>query len=367
MAALFGASGSENPQDLLSWMAVVFVSVLFHELGHALVGRLFGCDAAIELYGMGGVTHLVRKRPVALTWYADLLISLAGPVFGLALGLGVFLAGRRFPALHENPALVKVVRDLLWTNIGWSVLNLAPIVPYDGGLALRALLMRVSPTRGLRWSHVSTVIVGGLAIAGAVYIRSIWLGYLAARGVIGSFQALRFDFALDGAWKRWDDGAYTDARAAGVQAIGAAGGSVVHQALATELVILASLAGMDADAAKRAFDTYPRGVVPSALLRAVVALDGEDRAAAATLLKSVPAPILARVFVPLVVTWSGDHDSAWQDRAALWLDATTVEALPPELTRILADRLERRGSVALAQQVLGFVTGQAPRPAEATA
>ncbi|MGH9765018.1 MAG: hypothetical protein ACREAC_29635, partial [Blastocatellia bacterium] len=41
---------------ILELGAVVFGSVLFHELGHAFVGRGFGLVPQIQLYGMGGLT-----------------------------------------------------------------------------------------------------------------------------------------------------------------------------------------------------------------------------------------------------------------------------------------------------------------------
>ncbi len=363
VAALFGSAGSPSAQELLSWIAVVFVSVLFHELGHALVGRMLGCDAAIELYGMGGVTHLARRTGVGrpISWLGEVGISLAGPAFGFALGGAVALASSRVPALQHGGAATAVTY-LLWANVGWSVMNLAPILPYDGGLALRAVLVRFSPTRGARWSHMSTVALGTAAVVASLSTRSLWLAYLAARGVIGSWQALRFDGSLEEAWKQWDAGAYPEARAAAVRAGGAARGSILQRALATELSILASLAARDAVGAKVAFDSYPEGAVPSPLLRAIVALDSEDRAGAAKLLGSVSEPLLARVFFPLVTSWGG---TPWEERAAAWLDATTVEALPMPITDAIGERLYRRGCFALSRQVLELRFARAHGPRDA--
>ena len=41
--------------DLALWVGCVFVSILVHEFGHALTGRLFGSHAHIVLYGFGGL------------------------------------------------------------------------------------------------------------------------------------------------------------------------------------------------------------------------------------------------------------------------------------------------------------------------
>ena len=40
---------------LLSWISVMFVSILVHELGHSLVMRYFGQSSHIVLYMLGGL------------------------------------------------------------------------------------------------------------------------------------------------------------------------------------------------------------------------------------------------------------------------------------------------------------------------
>src|SRR5580658_9638026 len=89
IAALLGPAGA-NALQIASWVGVVSVSVLFHELGHALVARRYGYRPWIELYGMGGLTHLERLEDTANpAWTSDLAIAIAGPLFGLALGSAV--------------------------------------------------------------------------------------------------------------------------------------------------------------------------------------------------------------------------------------------------------------------------------------
>src|SRR3954453_23886112 len=52
-----GMGGSEkaDPLDTLVWVAVVFVSILVHEMGHAIVQTYFGGHPRITLYGFGGL------------------------------------------------------------------------------------------------------------------------------------------------------------------------------------------------------------------------------------------------------------------------------------------------------------------------
>ena len=46
---------------IIIWMLALFVSILIHELGHALMIRRFGREAHIVLYAMGGLA--IEGRP----------------------------------------------------------------------------------------------------------------------------------------------------------------------------------------------------------------------------------------------------------------------------------------------------------------
>ena len=110
-----------------SWVIVVLVSVLIHEWGHVAALRLCGRDSRVELAGLGGMTISEDQAP--LRPMASIGVSLAGPIAGLAFGL--FTA-----ALLPDPAsrFAHVLAYQLWfVNIWWSLFNLLPILPLDGG------------------------------------------------------------------------------------------------------------------------------------------------------------------------------------------------------------------------------------------
>jgi len=348
VAALLGSMGGATSAEIAAWIAVVFVSVLFHELGHAVVARRAGYHPWIELHGMGGLTHCERGEATPpATWRTDLAIALAGPFFGLALGGAVWLANRSLPALQSQETARDVVRDLLWANVGWSVLNLVPILPYDGGLAAMAVLGRLFPSRGVRMAYQLTVVVAGIALAGSIYARWVWTGYLAARALLASLRVLRFDAALGRAWGLWDALRFSEARAEAERATARAPDAFAR-ARATEVVVFACLASRDAAGAKAAYDSIPREVLPSALLRAIVALDTGEPAAAGALFRTVEPSLIARVTVPMIVAWA---TSGWEDRAMAWLDEETFAALPESLIGALAEALRSRGCASLAVRV----------------
>lgn len=138
-ALLGGAADAASPsalQRLVVWVACVFVSVLWHELGHALMMRRFGdSQPQILLYGGGGlaVGRAFRTR------FEQILISLAGPGAGFVLAFLTWLVDRAYPPVPRS--LVDVAfADLLFINIVWSLVNLLPVIPLDGGRVSEAVL-----------------------------------------------------------------------------------------------------------------------------------------------------------------------------------------------------------------------------------
>lgn len=92
VAVLLGWGLERDLPALAAWVAVVFVSVLWHELGHALALRAFGHRPRIELHGFGGATWAEDTAPT--TRARRLVTSVADPAAGFALG-GAVLAGSR--------------------------------------------------------------------------------------------------------------------------------------------------------------------------------------------------------------------------------------------------------------------------------
>ncbi len=142
LAALLGTTaGFHDPASVFVFAGIVFLSVLAHELGHAFTGRAFGLSPAITLHGMGGLTSWTNGRNISP--FRSLLISLAGPLVGLVVGaLLILFGGFALPAIAPNyhaPELATRLFDAaVAVNIIWSLFNLAPVMPLDGGNAFRS-------------------------------------------------------------------------------------------------------------------------------------------------------------------------------------------------------------------------------------
>ncbi len=191
ITGLAGAQG--EPRQVLLWIAVVFVSILIHELGHALLQRYYGERPRIVLYSFGGLAIGSGSRgPLE-----QILISLAGPgagflLAGLLLGL-MALSGVQIgfvPAWSEaeitSPSLnlllgrlwfdgisnwwgARAIHMLLYVNLLWGLVNLLPIYPLDGGRVSREVFTMASPPRqGIvqsLWLSIICAVGLGLAIA----------------------------------------------------------------------------------------------------------------------------------------------------------------------------------------------------------
>jgi stage IV sporulation protein FB len=187
MSVLLAWDRWSQPAFLLSGVVVVGLSLLIHELGHALAYRRFGHDARITLYAMGGLTQSTKGELLA-PWQ-EIIVCLAGPAFGFIAAAVVYAVYRLASVPPEAFGARLVLFDLLWVNGFWSVLNLLPILPLDGGQALRALLW-------YRWKErtenvviaVSTVVATvGASVAG--YFGLPWAAFLALCFAIGNGRA----------------------------------------------------------------------------------------------------------------------------------------------------------------------------------
>jgi Zn-dependent protease len=130
MAFLGLQLAEEDWRLVLIWVGVAFVSILVHELGHALTLKAFGQPSQIHLQGFGGVTisqrRLSRNRSIA--------VSVAGSLTALLL---LWLPMRTLNGSHwiltQSTWTQNAVLFAAYVNLWWSVANLLPIRPLDGG------------------------------------------------------------------------------------------------------------------------------------------------------------------------------------------------------------------------------------------
>lgn len=177
---LFGLQGQWAPWLIAGTIGVYLLSILVHELGHALVSRMFGVSVeGIFIHGFGG--HVLHGRT---TLHHGLLISLAGPFAGLALaafGLALY-------AIVQNPYAESLLEVMIGVNVLWSLFNLLPMFPLDGGHAtLQGLQMVLAPRLA------ATITFGlGLVLGVLVAIAGLQYGWIFVALFAGSFAVQNF-------------------------------------------------------------------------------------------------------------------------------------------------------------------------------
>ena len=190
------------------FIAVVFLSILMHELAHAIVARRYRAVAnRIDIYFLGGLVEFWgMRRTVA----QDCAISLAGPLSNLALGLAAFgllmlvpvdvpaphnIGGLIIPAYAKPSMLESALRATAYLNIALCVVNLLPAFPLDGGRVVYLLAeqrwgrtfatLLVSST-GLFFATVNLLVlfatlISGFPVWAPITFSENWRAFQAAR------------------------------------------------------------------------------------------------------------------------------------------------------------------------------------------
>ena len=173
ISALWGLRYLDAGLDVvLTWIACSFVSILVHELGHGFALKVFGQRSAIVLHGFGGVT--ISQRRSQLNRGKSIFVSVAGSLTAL---LVLWLPTRTYiGSAVESGALFDLakvpfygVQFLAFQNLWWSIANLLPIRPLDGG----------NVTAEIFGIHQARRISIGVAIAGAIWAFGNDQGYAA--------------------------------------------------------------------------------------------------------------------------------------------------------------------------------------------
>lgn len=137
-----------------TFVAAGFISLLVHELGHALVGRgLGGGQPQVYLEWLGGSCW---NPDAKLTRVSGMLMTAAGPVANIVLGMAAFagiflvlgggedffdcLAGTYTFECAFSTGVLCMLRNLGVISLFWAAFNLLPIYPLDGGQLCAGLM-----------------------------------------------------------------------------------------------------------------------------------------------------------------------------------------------------------------------------------
>jgi Zn-dependent protease len=185
LVAFLSIINGQTVPEILILGIVIFFSILFHELGHAVTALFFGQKAEIELVMFGGLTK--RSGPKIPLW-KDFLVTMNGPCAGFLL----FLAASYFKsALHlekSNNLLNYTLQAAIGINLIWTILNLLPVQPLDGGRLLSIIFESLFGVRGIKIALAFSI---ALAFVGGLFFFSIGALWPGAIFLIIGFESLR--------------------------------------------------------------------------------------------------------------------------------------------------------------------------------
>ena len=160
----------------------LFLSVLGHELSHALMARAEGIEIEeIVLHPFGGLARL-RNEPENPR--AEFRIAVAGPAASFLFALISFLL--LLPAMMSDyPTIAGVLLLLCAGNLLLAVFNLFPGYPLDGGRVLRALIWKRTKDikEATRLAGICGMLIAAILIIFGVYMaiapsfRSYFMGF----------------------------------------------------------------------------------------------------------------------------------------------------------------------------------------------
>ena len=166
-------------------MGIIFFSILFHEFGHAITAVLFRQKTNIQLVAFGGLTSYDGPK---LKFWQQFIIVFNGPLFGFF----IFLSATFLLQYNFSPLWMAILKMTQVANLFWSVVNLFPVLPLDGGQLLRIVLEAAFGIKGYRIS----------LLVGAIFSVICALAFFALQGFLIGALFFLFAFQSFDLWRK---------------------------------------------------------------------------------------------------------------------------------------------------------------------
>lgn len=188
------------------WSLLLFVgiiiSLLMHELGHAVVASYFNIRASSTiLFPFGGVSD-IPDQP-GQTW-KYILISLAGPIVNLAVGILLLLFIHPYHAYWMEPGNIGYVDhsnfifQIQVINLSLGLFNLIPVFPMDGGRIVEMLFAgKMNAWKASRLEGIISVLIA-LALMALGIIMILPIGFLLGLYILITFRSDKYTFRKTG-------------------------------------------------------------------------------------------------------------------------------------------------------------------------
>jgi len=179
-------------------LVLFIITLLLHESGHIITMKLFGYrDTSLLFLPFLGALAIARKENSTLT--EKVWVSLAGPLPGLILGLGLTIAFNLQTSYPEITQTASWRTDFVWLRefslmlIGLNLFNLLPLYPLDGGQVVNLLLFSPNPYLGVLFKSIGLLF---LSLLGLLQPMFLLFAILIALGIPNSFRMAKLSTAL---------------------------------------------------------------------------------------------------------------------------------------------------------------------------
>lgn len=187
LAFLIGWLSSDSLLGAALWMVVIFISVLFHEFGHALTAIVFGQNANITLTAFGGVTQ--RDGPKLSSW-KEFLIVFNGPLAGFILYL-ICVWLLTLPSVQNASFVLYMVTVGTYINLFWTIVNLAPVHPLDGGQLVMVIFRALFGLKGVRIAFIVSCVLSIFIAIGFFLIHAFLAGAIFLMFAFESYRSFQ--------------------------------------------------------------------------------------------------------------------------------------------------------------------------------
>ncbi len=216
---LIGSSNTLSFGIAIAATLLFFISLLLHELGHALAARREGISTSgIDLWLFGGVAKLSRdsnspgeefKVAAAGPAVTAIIVVLCLVIAAIASQTADVVDTATFSVIATTP-FTALIAWLAIVNLALLLFNLVPAFPLDGGRIARAVAWKVTGERGkgTRFAGylgqgfgVIMIGLGVLAVARDDLVSGIWfavLGWFLASAARGAVASSRFTDEIEG-------------------------------------------------------------------------------------------------------------------------------------------------------------------------
>ncbi len=186
LCGLIGWINTPSILGVLVWGVVIFISIIVHEYGHALTALAFNQKAKITLFALGGLTERRGKEPLK-TWQECLIVA-NGPLAGFGLFfLSVYLHGL-IPE-GKMPIFSAALQISMAVNLIWTILNLFPVQPLDGGRLMALILERFMGVNGVKLAYIISIAVAAVAATLFFFTKNLLGGALFLLFAFESYRA----------------------------------------------------------------------------------------------------------------------------------------------------------------------------------